>query len=236
MNKVLTILNKELKVAFQSPIAYILLFLALIIFNVFFFIIIDENREATLRDMFILMEFLFVFLIPLISMKAIAQEKEAGTMEFLMTTPTTGTAIVLGKYFGILAFFTIMVLLTLPYYFIIEFFGQPDRMTVLLGYFGIWLEGAFFVAIGVMTSAWTKSQVLAAMCSYMIILSFYFSLTFVKYMDGISKGVIEYVNVMGHSSNLFNGLLNTSDLVYFVSGIIVCLLITRLSINNRIWQ
>lgn len=236
MDKILTILNKELKVTFCSPIAYILLCIAMVIFNVFFFIIIDQNREATLRDMFVLMEFMLVFMIPLISMKSIAQEKEIGTMEFLMTTPTTNTAIVTGKYLGVLGFLSIMILMTVPYYFIMEIYGDPDRLAMLLGYFGIWLEGAFFLAIGVMTSSWTKSQVLAAMCSYLIILSLYFSVSFTTYLNGFTKELVQYLNVMTHSSNLFNGLLNTADLVYFVSGIIICLLITRTSINNRIWQ
>ena len=215
MHKILTILNKELKITFCSPIAYILLCIAMIIFNVFFFIIIDQNREATLRDMFVLMEFMFVFMIPLISMKTIAQEKEVGTMEFLMTTPTTNTAIVIGKYLGVLAFLSIMIFLTVPYYFIMEFYGDPDRSAMLLGYFGIWLEGAFFLAIGVMTSSWTKSQVLAAMCSYLIILSLYFSVSFTTYLSGMAKGLVHYLNVMTHSANLFNGLLSTADIVLF---------------------
>ena len=236
MDKIITILRKELKVTFCSPIAYILLCISMVIFNVFFFIIIDQNRESTLRDMFVLMEFMFVFMIPLISMKSIAQEKEFGTMEFMMTTPTTNTAIVMGKYLGVLAFLSIMILMTVPYYFIMELYGEPDRVAMIMGYFGIWLEGAFFLAIGVMTSSWTKSQVLAAMCSYLIILGVYFSVSLTAYMDGVMKGVVSYLNVMNHSANLFNGLLNTSDVIYFVSGILVCLLITRASINNRIWQ
>jgi len=153
MRKVMDIARKEFSVAFWSPIAYVLLCLSLIVFNVFFFIIIDENREATLRDMFILMEFMFIFITPLITMKVFAQEKESGTLEFLMTTPTRTRTVVLGKYLGVLAFFTVLILLTLPYYFIIEHYGRPDRLSMCAGYVGIWLEGAFFVAIGVMTSS-----------------------------------------------------------------------------------
>jgi ABC-2 type transport system permease protein len=227
---------KEFKVNFQSPVAYILLCLALVIFNIFFFMIIDENREATLRDVFTLMEFILVFLVPLITMKSIAHENETGTMEFLKTTPTTNGAIIIGKYVGSLMFFSVMIALTLPYYFIIEFFGNPDRLAILAGYVGIWLEGAFFVAIGVMTSSWTKSQVLAAMSSYTFILLIYFSLSMTKYLQGPSLEITKYINVMTHSQNFFAGMLTTSDFVYFLSSIVLCLAIACISIEEKIWR
>ncbi|MBP9853983.1 MAG: ABC transporter permease subunit [Candidatus Omnitrophica bacterium] len=234
MNKIICIASKELKVSFQTPVAYILLCLSLTIFNIFFFIIIDENREATLRDMFTLMEFMFVFLIPLITMKTLAQEKESGTMEFLKTTPTTDAAIILGKYFGVLMFFSIMILLTLPYYLIIEHFGAPDRSAVLVGYLGLWLEGAFFIAIGIMTSSFTKSQVLAAMTSYILILLLYFSLSLTKYVSGSSLEILKYITVMPHTQNYFAGMILTSDIVYFLTGIVLCLMISRLGIEERL--
>lgn len=236
MIKVFHIAVKELRVTFQSPVAYILLCLSLTVFNIFFFIIIDENREATLRDVFAIMEFMLVFLIPLITMKLIAHENESGTMEFLKTTPTTDGQIILGKYLGGVLFFSSMIVLTLPYYFIVEFFGAPDRFAIFTGYVGIWLEGAFFVAIGVMTSSFTKSQVLAAMSSYILILFIYFSLSLTKYISGPFAEIVKYGNVMTHSQNFFAGLVATSDLIYFLSGIFLCLIISRLSIEDKLWR
>lgn len=236
MNKIFHIALKEFKVTFQSPVAYILLCLSLVVFNIFFFIIIDENREATLRDVFTLMEFMLVFLIPLITMKSIAYENDSGTMEFLKTTPTSNAVIIFGKYFGSLIFFTVMIVLTGPYYLIIEFFGTPDRLSLIIGYFGIWLEGAFFVSIGVMTSSFTKSQVLAAMSSYIMILLIYFSLSFTKYISGPAAEILKYSNVMTHSHNLFSGLIVTTDLVYFLSGIFLCLTISRVCIEDKLWR
>jgi len=109
LSKALTITKKEMAAYFKSPIAYIILIVTVSVFNMFFFIIIDTNREATLRDVFKIMEFLFVFIVPLLTMKAFAEEKASGTMEFLMTTPTTNTSIVLGKYWGSLIFFIIAI-------------------------------------------------------------------------------------------------------------------------------
>jgi len=132
MNKILAIAKKELKTYFSSPVAYIVLIITISIFNIFFFMIIDQNREATLRDVFKAMEFLFIFIIPILTMKVFAEEKFTGTMEFLMTTPTSNTAIVLGKYLGSLIFFTLIVVLTLSYYFVIEFLAN------LTGWLYLW--------------------------------------------------------------------------------------------------
>ena len=236
MNKILVIAKKELKSYFHSPIAYIVLIITISVFNIFFFMIIDQSREATLRDIFKVMEFLFIFIIPLLTMKVFSEEKFTGTMEFLMTTPTTNTAIVLGKYLGSLIFFTLIIGLTSSYYFIIEFFGQPDRSAILAGYLGIWLEGALFLAIGILASSWTKNQIIAAMSSYIILFLLYFSISFIKYFSGLTEALIRYVGTWSHAENFAVGLFTTSDLVYYLSGILICIVLTRLSIENRLWR
>ena len=109
MSKIIAIAKKELKTYFKSPIAYIVLILTVSVFNLFFFLIVNENREASLHDIFKVMEFLFIFIVPLLTMKLFAEEKSSGTMEFLMTTPTTNTEIVLGKYLGSLIFFSLIL-------------------------------------------------------------------------------------------------------------------------------
>jgi ABC-2 type transport system permease protein len=236
MNKVFIIAKKELKAYFRSPIAYIVLIITISVFNIFFFMIIDQNKEATLRDVFKIMEFLFIFIVPLLTMKVFSEEKLSGTMEFLMTTPTTNTAIVLGKYLGSLIFFTLIIGLTTSYYFIIEFFTQPDRLTILTGYSGIWLEGALFIAIGILASSWTKNQIIAAMSSYVILFLLYFSISFIKYFNGLAQDLIRYIGTWSHAENFAVGLLTTADLVYYLSGILICIGLTRLSIENRLWR
>lgn len=236
MNKVLTIAQKELKTYFRSPIAYIILISTISIFNIFFFLIIDRNQEASLRDVFRVMEFLFIFIVPLLTMKTFAEEKSSGSMEFLMTTPTTNTEIVLGKYLGSLIFLTLIIGITSSYYFIIEFFGQPQVWVVLAGYLGIWLEGALFVAVGILTSSWTKNQIIAAMSSYVILFLLYFSISFIKYFSGTAEVLIRYIGTWSHAENFTVGLITVADLVYYLSGILICLVLTRLSIENRLWR
>lgn len=234
--KILTIARKEVTAFFKSPVAYIVLFIILSVFNTFFFLIIDENREADLRDMFKLMEFLFVFIVPLLTMRIFAQEKSTGTMEFLMTSPVTNTAIVLGKYLGCLCFFSLIVLLTGVYYLIFEVYASPDGLAMVAGYGGIWLEGAFFIALGVLISSLTSSQIVGAIVSYLVIFTLYFGLAFLKYASGLSELIIRQISVMTHSENFFIGIITSNDIIYFLSGIALCLIFTRVSIDRKLWH
>jgi ABC-2 type transport system permease protein len=229
MNKVFAIAKKELAAYFKSPIAYIVLILTISVFNVFFYMIIDQNREASLRDVFKVMEFMFVFLIPLLTMKIFSEEKLTGTIEFLMTSPITNTAIVLGKYLGSLIFFTLIIIMTVTYYFIIEYFGQPDRMSILTGFLGIWLEGSFFLAIGILTSSWTRNQIIAAISSYAILFLLYFSISFTNSLSGPMEAVVRYAGTWSHLANFTVGLITIADVVYYLSGIIF------LFDFNKIW-
>ena len=236
MYKIITIARKELADYFKSPIAYIVLAITITVFNIFFYMIIDENREATLRDVFKVMEFMFIFIVPLLTMKIFAEEKLTGTMEFLLTTPTSHASIVLGKYLGSLLFFTLLIVLTFVYYLIIEYFAQPDRAAILTGYLGIWLEGAMFIAIGILASSWTRNQIVAAITSYVMIFSLYFSFSFIKYVDGTAETFIRYISTMTHAENFAVGLLTASDLIYYISAIFFCITMTRLSIEFRSWS
>jgi len=236
VSKIWTIAKKELAAYFKSPIAYIILIVTVSIFNIFFYVIIDSNQEATLRDVFKVMEFLFVFIVPLLTMKTFSEEKATGTMEFLMTTPTTNTAIVFGKYLGSFIFFTLIIGLTSAYYLIIEFFGAPDRIATLTGYLGVWLEGALFIAIGLLISSLTCSQIVAAICSYLVLFLLYFSMSFIQYTQGATETLVRYAGTLSHAENFAIGLITLADLAYYLSGILFCLVLTRLSIENRLWR
>lgn len=233
MNKILAVIRKELSVYFKSPMAYIILILMISIFNIFFYLIIDQNKEVALKDVFQVMEFMFIFIVPLLTMGIFAQEKASGTMEFLMTAPLTNTTIVIGKYLGALIFFSILVGMTLMYYGIVEYFGTPDRATILTGYLGVWLEGAFFLAVGMLTSCWTRNQIVSAITSYAILFLLYFSMSFLKYFTGPMEAVIRVLGTASHLENLAVGIVTVSDLAYYLSGILICLLLAQLSIETR---
>ena len=236
MNKIFALTKKELHSFFSSPIAYIILIVMLSLFNVFFFLIIDQNREVSLRDVFQLMEFMLVFFIPLLTMRLFSEEKSNGTMEFLLTAPLTHTMIVLGKYLSMLIFYSLLIGLTLIYYFIVEYYGEPDPLSILSGYLGIWLEGAFFIAVGLLASSWTSNQIIAAMVSYLILFSLYFSTSFTQYVSGSTEHFLIQLSTHTHLENFAIGIITPSDVVYYLAGILLCLVLTRLSIDNRLWH
>ncbi|MBF0490080.1 MAG: Gldg family protein, partial [Candidatus Omnitrophica bacterium] len=234
MNKIFALARKEVLTYFKSPVAYIILVLTMAIFNIFFFMIIDQNREVSLKDVFLVMEFMLVFIVPLLTMRIFAEEKSTGTIEFLMTAPISNTAIVLGKYLGALFFFSVLIVITLSYYGIVAFFGHPDHGAMIAGYVGIWLEGAFFLAVGMMASAWTRNQMVAAISSYAILFLLYFSVGFTKYVTKAMEPVIRYLCSNTHLANMASGIITIGDLVYFLTGVVACMALTRLSIENRL--
>lgn len=236
MNKTLIVARKELSSYFRSPAAYIIFVLTISIFNIFFYMIIDQNKEVSLKDVFQVMEFMFIFLVPLLTMGTFAPEKQSGTMEFLMTAPLTNTAIVLGKYLGALIFFSCLIVMTFVYYGIVEYYGTPDRMTIWTGYLGVWLEGAFFLAVGILTSCWTRNQTIAAMTAYVFLFLLYFSANFLPYLKGTFKVLVNALGTGGHLENLAAGIITPSDLLYYLSGILICLFLARVSIENRLWR
>jgi len=233
MKKTLSIAFKELNAYFKSPTAYIVLIVAVSVFNFFFFMIIDQSREASLRDMFKLMEFMFIFIAPILTMRSLAEEKRTGTIEFLKTCPLGSWPIVLGKYLASLLFFLILIGITFLYYVIIEFFASPDRLTIFIGYFGIILEGALFLAIGTLLSSLTQSQIIAAIGSYLVLFMLYFSITFIKFTSGKLYAFIQFISVWSHAENFYAGLFTLNDLTYYVTGILLCLSLTYLSIERR---
>ncbi len=234
MIKAFYIAKKELGNLFKTPMAYIILFIALSVFNFFFFLIIEENREATLRDVFLVMQFMLITFIPVLTMRTFAEEKQTGTMEFMLTCPIREWEIVLGKFLGNTAFYTIMVLLTSIYYLILKIFSSPDAAQILLGYFAIFLQGTMFIAIGTMISSWTKNQVVAAIITYLVLFVLYFSQAFIKYVGGWMKDAVSAISAINRIEAMISGVVVLSDLVYYLSMALFCLLVTRIIIEKKI--
>ncbi len=233
MKRIGCLIQKEVRSYFSSPIALLMLVVLISVFNIFFFTLIDHNREATLRDMFKLMEFMFVFIIPILTMKTFAQERQSGTIEFLLTSPVTKTTIVLGKYLGVFIYYSLILFIAVAYYALLEFFSAPDTGAALSGYLGLWLEGGLFIAIGILCSSWTRNQIVAAITSYAFLFMLYFSVTFQKHLSSPIKDIIVHVSVWSHSQNFISGIVMTQDIVYFLSGILFVLFLTRISLEKE---
>jgi ABC-2 type transport system permease protein len=179
---------------------------------------------------------MFVFLVPMLTMKLFAEEKASGTIELLMSAPVSSASIVAGKYLGSLVFYSLVIASAVVYYAVIEMYGTPDRMATLGGFIGIWLEGAMFIAAGMMASSWCKSQTLAAIGGYVVLFVLYFSPSFAEYAQGGVKTFISYAGTMSHAANFAAGLILLEDVVYYLSLIFLFLAFTRLSLETRFWR
>lgn len=238
MRNVIPLTQRELAATFLSPVAYIVAALFLVTSGHFFLSqTLVAGREASLRAMFESMAGILVFAVPLLTMRALAEEFATGTIETLMTAPVTDVEVILGKFLGLLLFYVALLLTTLLHVLLVTVYGGSQPAVVLLAYIGMLLLGAMFIAVGLFASALTRYQLLAALGG-MAILSL---LTFVvdqlaRWGGGTIRLVLGYVNVMGNFESFSKGFLDTRAIVFFVSMTLLFLFLSVKVLESRRWR
>ena len=252
MRNILAIAGKELRSLFVSPIAYVVLTGFLLLGGWFFFNLLFrfsylitlytgiQNMEAVnqlnlneyvLGPLLQNLTIVLVIMIPLITMRAFAEEKRAGTYELLLTSPLSVAEIVLGKLLGLLGFVAIMVGLTGIYPLILLFYGNPEAGPILAGYLGLFLLAAVFVSVGLLTSALTDNQIVAAVVCFVVLLLLYVVSWPAETAGGGISGLLKYLSVVDHFSEMVKGIVDTRDLVYFVTLILLSLFLTHRAVE-----
>lgn len=234
--KTVTIALKELKSFFTSPIAYVVGFVAVAIFNVFFYLLIDQNQEASLRDIVSVMEFMNVFFIPLLTMRLLSEERSQGTLELLLTTPTRTWSIVRGKFLGTWIFVSLLMSVVWVYFGIMTVFSKPDPAETLSGWLGLLLESGFFIAVGMMVSSWTRHQLAAAIGAVFILFLLFMMPVAESYAPGYWILLLKTAGTSYHLENFTTGFFGIADVVYYVMGIAVALTVTRYASEYRLWH
>jgi len=227
------ILKKELKDFFISPIAYIVLSIFLIITGWFFFSTFFLYDQANMRSFFALLPIIFTFVIPAITMRLFSEEFNIGSYEILLTMPVTFTDIVFAKFAAGLLMTGAMLLPTIAYPIAISLIGDLDWGPVIGGYVGALLLGGGFAAVGVFASALTRNQIIAfilgaAICFILTLIDkmlFFFPESFLN--------IIEYLGADFHFRNISKGIIDSRDLIYFISVIFISLYGTRLALQNK---
>lgn len=257
MRNILAIAAKDLRSQFVSPIAYVVLTGFLLLGGWFFFNLLARfnfllnlylsfrNPEAmerlNLNDFVIApllhnLSVILVILVPVITMRSFAEEKRSGTYELLMTSPLTVTEIVLGKFFGAFAFVFFMLLLTFVYPLILVAYGNPEIGVLLSGFLGLLLLATAFVAVGLLTSSFTENQIIAAV-SCLVALLLLYVISWPADTAGETMGaVLKYVSLTEHFSELVKGIIDTRDLMYFGSVIVLALFLTQRSVESLRWR
>lgn len=229
------IFRRELAGYFNSPIAYIFITVFLGLSSWLFFKGFFVVGEASLRMFFGLLPWIFLFFVPAITMRLWAEEKKVGTMELLMTLPVTDTEAVLGKYLASLAFLMLSLALSFVIPIIVSVLGDPDPGQIVGGYVGAVLMGGAFLAIGLFISSLTESQIVA----FIIAAVATFGL-FILGEDFVLFGapewlvpVLSFAGLGGHYDSISRGVIDSRDIIYYLSIIVFFLYLNVKSIESR---
>ncbi len=223
MKATLAIFRRELGSYFSTPIAYvfIVIFLALSATMAFYLGGLYENGQASLVAFFAYHPWLYLFLVPAISMRLWAEERKSGSLELLMTLPVTTTQAVAGKFLAAWSFTTVALLLTFPIWITVNYLGNPDNGVIVAAYLGSLLMAGGFLAIGSCISATTKNQVIAFILSVVVCFLFLLS-DFPLVLDPLSAWMpqllldtIASLSFIRHFSLLSKGVISLNDVVYF---------------------
>jgi len=258
MRNVLTIIGKELRSYFVSPIAYVVLTGFLLLGGWFFFNLLSRfnfllsmyasfqsspemlNR-LNLNDFVISplmhnLSIVLVILVPMITMRGFAEEKKSGTYELLLTSPLRTSEIVLGKFLASFLFILIMIALTGIYPALLLVYGNPEVGVMLSGYLGLLLLATAFVAVGLLTSSFTENQIIAAVSGLVALLLFYIIGWPADTAGEILGPILRYLSVTEHFAEMIKGLIDTKDLVYFFTVIALALFLTQRSVESVRWR
>ncbi|KPL02934.1 MAG: ABC transporter [candidate division Zixibacteria bacterium SM23_73_2] len=231
-----TICKKEFKSYFNSPAAYIILTLFLLLCGWFFFSDFFIVNQANLRGLFGIAPFIFMFFAPAITMRLIAEEKRAGTIEVLVTLPIKDSEIILGKFLAAFFLLSIAVLLTVFYPLTLSGSGNFDFGSIFGGYLGLILTGCCFLSVGLFSSSLTQNQIVAFILGFVIIFTLMLLDKVLFFFPGILGSVFQYLSVSYHSSNLARGVIDSRDLIYYFSIVFFFLLLAVKAMESRRWR
>jgi|GEM_PF-38582 len=212
-----TVFLRELKVYFNSPIAYIVIIAFLVIAAWFFVSHVFINGEATINDFLDIVPFLFVFFIPAVAMRLLSEEYKSGTIEVLTTLPVRTSDIVIAKFLSALALISIMILLTAIHPFTLLFLGRLDIGQVVCSYLGMILLGAAFLSIGLFASSLTSNQIIAFIVGLVICFAFFMLGKVTPVVPSGLVTVFEYAGTDSHFASITRGVIDSRDLVYYFS-------------------
>lgn len=227
MNGVYIILKRELASYFATPIAYVFIFIFLVLSGVFTFYMGNfyEREQADLTAFFNFHPWLYLFLVPAISMRLWSEERKSGSIELLMTLPLTRMDAVLGKFLAAWLFTGLALTLTFPIWITVNLLGEPDNGVIFCSYLGSWLMSGGFIAIGSCMSALSKSQVIAFILSAVVCFLFIlagFPLVvdlFKDWLPAVMVDAIASLSFLTHFTSISKGVLSLRDLLYLISVI-----------------
>ncbi len=237
MKNTLTIATKEIRTYFASPIAYVITAVYLVITGYFFGISLSGSFPlATINGFLGEGSFILIFIAPLLTMRLLAEEAKMGTLELLLTNPVRDWEVVVGKYLASLAIYLAMLLLTLYYPIVLFWFGDPDLGPILTGYLGIFLMGASTLAVGLLASSLTSSQIVSAVVAFGFLLFLWIIQQVASIVSGPIGSLATYLALPSHFSDFIFGVVDTVNLFYYLSLIVFFVFMTIHALEARRWS
>lgn len=230
------IYSKELKSFFNSPVAYIVIVVFLVILGWFFTSNLFIANLSSLRTVFEMTPFLLLFFAPAITMRLISEEKKSGTLELLITKPVKESEIITGKFLAAWALYFFTLLPTMCYYIIVSFIGSLELGPVIGGYLGLLLVGGVFLAVSIFGSSLTENQVVAFIVSFLIVFGLFMLDKVLFYLPSQLATVLEYISVDYHFSNIARGVIDSRDLIYYASAVSFMLMLGTAVLQKRRWS
>ncbi|MGB0678034.1 MAG: ABC transporter permease [Polyangiales bacterium] len=237
MHNTLTIAKRQFRSYFNGPVAYIVISIVLLALGVLFWTRFFLFGRASVRLMFQLLPIFMLLAAPAMTMGLLAEEKRTGTIELLITMPVRDAEVILGKFLGVFALFGTLLLLTLPYPISVSMLGKLDWGPVGAGYLGLLLQGGAMLALGLLASSWTENQLIALFTGVALCLLFTFVIQWVlPVLPGAAASVLEWLSLNYHLESMARGVIDSRDLIFFVSLIAFALMFAFRSLESRRWR
>ncbi len=237
MRNLKAIYFKEMRSYFNSPMAYIFLVIFAVINGYFFTRTFFLFNQSDMRSLFNIIPLVYLFFIPAITMSLIAREKNLGTMEIISTLPLKDLDFVAGKFLAALSLVLVGLLITLVHFFtLIQVGTNIDYGAVFTGYLGLALAGAVYSSVGTFASSVTDNQVVAFIIGIFIVIIFFLMDKMLMFVPVSLTGIIQYLSVDYHLSNISRGVIDSRNLIYFASVVGFFLFMTVRVLEIRKWR
>jgi ABC-2 type transport system permease protein len=253
--KAWAVYKKEMRLYFTSPIAYAVFTVFTVVVGFFFFAVFNYYQlisqqaamnpmaardlsvtEGVLRPLFQNISVIMLFMLPIVTMRLFAEEKRSGSIELLLTYPIRDGEVLLGKYLAALSVLLGMLALTLAYPAMVASAAQLEWGTLLTGYLGLILQGAAFIAIGVMISSLTENQIVAALATFGTLLMFWVISWASDAAPGGIGRILSHLSITEHFETFAKGVIDTKDLIYYLNLTILSLFLTLRSLESKRWR
>ncbi len=243
MRNTATIAWKEIKGYFTSPVAYVVALMFVALTGYFFVRSVDSILtganfpEASLRGLMRQISiFILPWLAPVLTMRLLAEEQKIGTIELLLTSPVRDWEVVLGKFIASMTFFLAALAMTLWYVLMLEWRGNPEMGPLLSGYLGIILYGGAAMSVGLLASSLTSNQIVAAVTSLGLLVLLTFLEVGADQVTGVASTIVGQLGMTTHFDDFVRGVVDTSNVVYYLSLMAVFLFLTVRSLETRRWR